>query len=85
MAVGETLSRGQVLEDGGGGGGWALRPLHRRGDRVGVAGGLLRARAQKGEGWVQGVRQEDVQEVSGFFAVEKQRKSRQWMTSLGIM
>ena len=62
--TGEAVSRGQVLEDGGGGGGGAVRPLHRAGDRVGVAGGLLCARAQEGEGGMQGVRQEDVQEVS---------------------
>ena len=61
--AGEAVSRGQVLEDGGGGGGGAVRPLHRAGDRVRVAGGVLRARAQEGEGRVQGVRQEDLQEV----------------------
>ena len=67
MVIGETLAGGQVLEDGGVGRGGALRPLHRRGDRFGVAGGLLSARAQEGEGRVQRVRQEDVQEVSGFY------------------
>ena len=59
------------MEDGGCGGGGAVRPLHRAGDRVRVAGGVLRARAQEGEGRVQGVRQEDVQEVSIICDVNK--------------